>query len=91
MDLEIEVIGCRVSKDGRVIAGLKISNGEKEKILMYRVGLTSDGRGNDFYIFQVADVLSPNQIYDWRKIDSSRDFGITPCIFRRVLEDYLRQ
>ena len=91
MALYVEVIGYRLSSDGQIIAGVRLERDGCKKILMYRIGVLievdKNKRENSRYIHEVADISFPNQIPSWRKIDSEKDFGFSPEIFREAMKE----
>ena len=81
MNLEFRLIGYVGNTDGTFITGLTIDNGSKKVVMMYRLGLSGKK-----YVPQVANVLSINEIPEWRSIDPKRDFGFTPQTLRYLLD-----
>mgnify|MGYP001614429722 CR=1 FL=1 len=89
MAIEIKIIQYEVCEDGCLWSAIELTDQEKNKrkVMLYRVGLSYSGRPlRSRYVHEVSDIHFPEQIPEWRKIDSKRDYGFSPEVFRTLIE-----
>ncbi|MEK6894641.1 MAG: hypothetical protein AABX10_04210 [Nanoarchaeota archaeon] len=85
---KIELIDYTTSLDGSLWSALEIGDEKKRKVMLYRVGIVgSKETGGTRYLHEVADVSFPRQVLSWRRIDSKRDYGFSPQVFRDFMKN----